>query len=119
MSKVMLADHTLDGGDSECLAKLTFPKLVLPKYDGIRVHTNGGRLYSRTGKLIPNVWLQKQLSGLISGLEGEVVVNGNFADTTSCLRSYDKTDFDFRYYLFDSSLSVGDYNDRYMFLVDS
>jgi DNA ligase-1 len=95
----MLADHTLDGGLHQ--DKITFPKLVLPKYDGIRVYIQGGRAYNRSGKLVPNSWLHTQLASLPDGVEGEVVVNGNFADTTSALRSFDKSNYDFKFYLFD------------------
>ena len=112
--QLMLADHTLDGGLHQ--DKITFPKLILPKYDGIRVHIQDGRAYNRSGKLVPNSWLHTQLASLPDGVEGEVVVNGNFADTTSALRSYDKSHYDFRFYLFDD-LSVGaDYMCRLMSL---
>ncbi len=99
--KLMLADHTLDGGLHQ--DKITFPKLVLPKYDGIRVYIQGGRAYNRSGKLVPNSWLHTQLASLPDGVEGEVVVNDNFADTTSALRSFDKRDYDFKFYLFDNT----------------
>jgi ATP-dependent DNA ligase len=97
----MLADHTLDGGLHQ--DKITFPKLVLPKYDGIRVYHRAGRAYNRSGKLVPNSWLHTQLASLPDGVEGEVVVNDNFADTTSALRSFDKRDYDFKFYLFDNT----------------
>lgn len=108
--KLMLADHTLDGGGSQ--DQITFPKLVLPKYDGIRVYVQGGRAYARSGKLIANNWIHTQLGCLPDGVEGEVVVNGNFADTTSCLRSYDKSHYDFKLYLFDNVNYPSHYLDR-------
>lgn len=112
--KLMLADHTLDGGLHQ--DKITFPKLVLPKYDGIRVYIQGGRAYSRSGKLVPNSWLHTQLKHLPNGVEGEVVVNGNFADTTSCLRSYDKSHYDFKLYLFDNVALDDVYSERLLSL---
>jgi ATP-dependent DNA ligase len=114
--RAMLADHTLDGGDAAALNLLTFPKLVLPKYDGVRIHIDNGKVKSRTGKLIPNRFLQRELSALPSGLEGEIVVNGNFADTTSAVRSHDKEGFDFKLYLFDDSDFLGVYQDRLLSL---
>lgn len=116
--KLMLADHTLDGGGSQ--DKIKFPKLVLPKYDGIRVYVQGGRAYARSGKLIANSWIHTQLSCLPDGVEGEVVVSGNFADTTSALRSFDKHSYDFRFYLFDDvSKESEDYLFRLLSLYDT
>lgn len=103
MKKAMLANHTLDGGADDKLALLRFPKMVLPKYDGIRIHIDNGKVRARSGKLIPNRFLQRELSTLPHGLEGEIVVNGNFADTTSAVRSHDKEDFKYILYLFDDS----------------
>jgi len=111
----MLADHTLDGGDVAALDLLAFPKLVLPKYDGVRIHIDNGKVKSRTGKLIPNRFLQRELSTLPHGLEGEIVVNDNFADTTSAVRSHDKENFDYRLYLFDdNSRASSPYQDRFL-----
>lgn len=129
--KLMLADHTLDGGGSQ--DKITFPKLVLPKYDGIRIYIQDGAVYARSGKLIPNCWIQSQLKDLPTGVEGEVVVNGNFADTTSCLRSFEKRDYSFKLYLFDNVQLpycyldrlldlygiLSDYSDTRFFVADS
>jgi DNA ligase-1 len=117
LPKLMLADHTLDGGMNQ--DKITFPKLVLPKYDGIRVCIQGGRAYNRSGKLVPNSWLHTQLASLPDGVEGEVVVNGNFADTTSALRSFDKRDYDFKFYLFDNLVLDNGYLLRHMWLYDT
>lgn len=116
--KLMLADHTLDGGLHQ--DKITFPKLVLPKYDGIRVYKKDGRAYNRSGKLVPNSWLHTQLRDLPDGVEGEVVVNNNFADTTSALRSFDKSNYDFRFYLFDDvSKSSDEYSFRLLSLYNT
>jgi DNA ligase-1 len=112
----MLADHTLDGGAHT--DKITFPKLVLPKYDGIRVYIQGGRAYNRSGKFVPNSWLHTQLAHLPDGIEGEVVVNNNFADTTSALRSFDKSHYDFTFYMFDIVDSTKTYSERYEYLED-
>lgn len=112
----MLADHTLDGGDEASLALLKFPKLVLPKYDGIRIHADNGKVRARSGKLIPNRFLQRELGKLRHGLEGEIVVNSSFAETTSAVRSHDKEGFEFKLYLFDDSDFLGVYQDRLLSL---
>jgi DNA ligase-1 len=115
----MLADHTLDGGNEASLALLKFPKVVLPKYDGVRIHIDNGRVKSRTGKLIPNRFLQRELSILPHGLEGEIVVGGNFADTTSAVRSHDKEGFDYTLYLFDDSSKDYGFGARYLSLYNT
>lgn len=114
--KAMLADHTLDGGNEELLAKLKFPKLVLPKYDGVRIHTTKGRLVFRSGKVVPNRYLQRELMSLPHGLEGELLVNGSFADTTSAVRSHDKEGYSFTLQLFDDSSQQMVYQDRLLSL---
>lgn len=116
MRRAMLADHTLDGGDVAALNLLTFPKLVLPKYDGIRIHIDNNKVKSRTGKLIPNRFLQRELSTLPHGLEGEILVNNNFADTTSAVRSHDKEGFNYTLYLFDDSSKSLPYTQRFLSL---
>ena len=45
---------------------------IQDKYDGIRAITSGGKLYSRTGKLIPNKYIQQKFSHLEDGLDGEL-----------------------------------------------
>ena len=112
MKRAMLADHTLDGGNEASLALLKFPKLVLPKYDGVRIHIDNGKVRARSGKLIPNRFLQRELSILPHGLEGEIVVNDNFADTTSAVRSHDKEGFRYKLYLFDDSSKSEPYTQR-------
>jgi len=74
----MGADHTLDGCTEEAIDKITYPKVVMPKYDGIRVIASatsrgGTKLLSRNGLDIPNFWLGRQSVNLPTGLEGEIV----------------------------------------------
>ena len=116
MKKAMLADHTLDGGADDKLALLRFPKMVLPKYDGIRIHIDNGKVRARSGKLIPNRFLQRELGKLRHGLEGEIVVNGSFADTTSAVRSHDKEDFKYKLFLFDDNDCHLPYMQRFLSL---
>lgn len=116
MKKAMLADHTLDGGNEDSLALLKFPKLVLPKYDGIRIHADSGKVRARSGKLIPNRFLQRELSILPAGLEGEIVVNDSFSETTSAVRSHDKEGFNYKLYLFDDSSFKNSFMQRFLSL---
>jgi len=107
----MGADHTLDGCTEDAIDKITYPKIVMPKYDGIRVITSatargGTKLLSRNGLDIPNFWLGKQSVNLPTGLEGEIVCfkDGvpDFKYTTSCVKSIGKyKDFEYKIYLFD------------------
>jgi ATP-dependent DNA ligase len=60
--------------------------------------------------------LQRKLSTLSHGLEGEIVVNNNFADTTSAVRSHDKEGFSYALYLFDDSSKSIPYIQRFLSL---
>jgi len=99
--KAMLADHTLDGGREKFLNLITFPKIVMPKYDGIRVMKVNGVLKMRSGKTVPNGYLRAALKDLPDGREGELVVNNSFSDTTSFVRSHYKEDERWHLYMFD------------------
>lgn len=64
--------------------------ILQPKYDGIRAITSGGKLYSRTGKLIPNQYLQNKFSHLEDGLDGELYCHGvNFNALQSIIMTGD------------------------------
>ena len=64
--------------DNLNLTSLPFPLLASPKLDGIRALITEGRVFSRNGKLIPNLHVQKTFGGpgqlFLSGLDGELVV---------------------------------------------
>ena len=60
------------------LSKLQFPVIVSPKLDGIRAIVKDGVVYSRSGKPIPNKYIQQQF-GSYHGLDGELIV-GNSTD---------------------------------------
>lgn len=55
-------------------ALLTYPKLASPKLDGIRCVILEGQAYSRNMKLIPNQFIQRELSCIKHGLDGELIV---------------------------------------------
>lgn len=81
--------------------KLQFPLIATPKVDGIRAFTREGKLFSRTGKLIPNRYIQETLSSLLpSGVDGELVVGSTFQQTSSGVMSREGTP-NFLYYIFD------------------
>ena len=126
----LLAAKTTD----EDLQRLKFPMLLSPKIDGIRALVVGGKLVSRTLKLIPNKYTQ----GLFGrpeyeGLDGELVV-GNPWDknlmqqTTSGVMSqggepnvtfhvFDKWDVRGGFLLRNAASSVLASNNRYVYSV--
>jgi DNA ligase-1 len=71
LRRPMLAAST----KAEDLTRLPFPMLASPKIDGVRALVVGGRLVSRTLKLIPNKYVQ-ELFGRpeYEGLDGELTV---------------------------------------------
>lgn len=68
IKKPMLAETCED------LASLKFPVLATPKLDGIRCLVIGGRALSRKFKEIPNRHIQKLVSQLPEGLDGELML---------------------------------------------
>lgn len=71
--KPMLAAKT-DGKN------LNYPLLASPKLDGVRALVQGGKLYSRTLKLIPNGYTQAALGKpALNGMDGELIVGSSCA----------------------------------------
>jgi len=98
---------------SECadeLSKIKFPVYVQPKLDGIRAILKDGKLWSRTGKPIPNLDLQK-LHREIAWLphvtfDGELMVGDPTASdvwnkTSTVVMSKDKQAKDVVFHVFD------------------
>ena len=83
----------------EDVAAIKYPVLISKKLDGVRCTVQGGKLLSRTLKLIPNVHVQAILSGLPEGLDGELVVGEPCAEdayrTTVSLVMSDSKPLDF------------------------
>lgn len=91
--------------------KIKYPLLATPKLDGIRCLMVEGVAMSRTMKPIPNQFVQEQLEGL-HGLDGELMVRGDFNAVSSAIMSRDGEP-DFFFYVFDSfSLAGNGYADR-------
>ena len=111
------------------LDKIRYPVLATPKLDGIRCLMVDGVAMSRSMKPIPNLFVQKEVAGL-HGLDGELMVNGDFNDVQSGIMKRDGEP-DFTYHVFDRwdrqdkfglrirSLYVGEYDwhDRIEILV--
>ena len=101
----------------EDVAAIKYPVLISKKLDGVRCTVQGGKLLSRTLKLIPNVHVQAILSGLPEGLDGELVVGEPCAKdayrTTVSLVMSDSKPLDFFgdrrviYHVFDQHSEAG------------
>ena len=103
-------------GVSAELDKLVFPTYASPKLDGIRVIIKDGRVLSRSGKLIPNTFIQNLL-GKYHGLDGELIVglptHPNVFQITSSGVMRIKGTPNVRLYVFDCWLAQGGINERY------
>jgi len=82
---------------------LLFPMLVSPKLDGIRAYVQKPYVYSRSNKIIPNMYVQ-EFFGNLPAVDGELVVgeptDNPYNRTQSMVMSYDKPG-DIKFYLFD------------------
>lgn len=89
--------------------KLTFPKLASPKLDGIRCLVIGKKAISRSGKPIPNKYIQSVAKRWLPGLDGELIVGdpwqvGCFQRTTSGVMS-EEGEPAFTFYVFDNFIN--------------
>ena len=66
-------------------------------------------MVSRTGKAIPNRWIQKECKGVKEGCDGELIC-GDFGETTSAVMSVDGMPY-FTYCIFDR-VCKGGYEER-------
>jgi DNA ligase-1 len=83
------------------LSKLKYPVLASPKLDGIRCIIVDGEARSRSMKLIPNVSVRRALEGLPDGIDGELMVAGDFSACSSAFMSKSKETTDFWFFAFD------------------
>lgn len=70
----------LAGKAPKDLAKLNYPVLVSPKFDGIRVTIRNGKPVTRTHKDIPNSHISTLLTGLPDGLDGEILTYEDYVN---------------------------------------
>lgn len=62
---------------------LTFPKLMSPKLDGIRLCKYQGKVITKSGKQIPNLFVQDWCDKhLPEGFDGELIVGPSYLETT-------------------------------------
>jgi len=100
----------------------TLPKELMcsDKLDGIRCTIFNGVAYSRSLKLIPNLFIQdyiKQHAELLQSFDGELIIGDKFAKdvfskSTSGVMSSDKQS-DFKFYVFDMYQPDTSFIDRY------
>jgi DNA ligase-1 len=105
--KPMLAAKPDPAEIDAALAGLPYPALFSPKLDGIRATVQGGRLYMRSLKPVPNkamqaLWGREELDGL----DGEIVVGPPTAEdcfnrTTGQVRRVDGSADDAVFWVFD------------------
>lgn len=72
------------------LAELKYPQIASTKLDGIRCVIKGGVPLSNSLKVIPNESVQawaKKHEDVLEGLDGELMVNGDFNDVQSVIMS--------------------------------
>lgn len=91
----------------EAPADVKFPLLASAKLDGFRGVVENGKILSRTGKPIPNLFVQKYFKAHpeLDGLDGELIVGDPnakdvFRKTSSGVMSV-KGEPEFHYYVFD------------------
>lgn len=88
---------------------IQFPVLCSSKIDGIRCVVIDGVAYSRSLKLIPNKHIQEKVAILPKDVifDGELLVGGNFQETTSGVMSIEGTP-DFKFLVFDCIKNIED-----------
>jgi DNA ligase-1 len=96
---------------------LRFPLFASPKIDGIRALAHRSQLFSRTGKLIPNLFIQRWANDLsLHGWDGELVVGlPNVPETYKATRGpvmAQGGEPDFKYYVFDNWEKDAPYRSR-------
>lgn len=97
--KPMLACSTIPD-----LADLSYPLLASPKLDGIRCLIGDGMPFTRNMKAIPNVHIRETMaSWKLHGLDGELMIPGDFNKVQSVIMSHSHPDErNFEYWCFDS-----------------
>lgn len=101
------------------LKKIRYPVLVSPKLDGVRATVQDDVVLSRTGKPIPNKYVQDTFKTL-EKFDGELIVGSPtdekvFQKTTSGVMSIEGTP-DVCYYVFDVLFRDRPFEERYRFI---
>ncbi len=93
-------------GTAKDTSRLAFPVVASPKLDGVRALVVDGKLMSRNGKLIPNIYAQSLFAHpAFNGLDGELIVGDPtrptaFRDTSSAVMSSSGSPL-VKFYVFD------------------
>ncbi len=106
----------LAGKAPKDLSLLTFPVLASPKLDGIRCIIVNGEARSRSMKLIPNEYVRDALVGLPEGIDGELMVEGDFSACSSFFMSRKKEQPDWWFFAFDAAEVCAGFEDRLLWL---
>lgn len=124
ITKPMLAASMQDSkGNMMSLSDLKYPLMASIKLDGIRCLRVNGQTLSRSFKPIPNLYVQKMMSTLPDGLDGELVTY----NADGSLRTFNQIQSDimsedgqpnFKFEIFDCVTSSIDepFASRYLFL---
>lgn len=104
--------------------KIKLPIYASPKIDGIRCLIIGGKVLTRSLKPIPNLFIQKQLSGFEKDIDGELYIQGKTCNEINSAVMSEDGEPDFVLLVFDEvsakpyykRLSQGFYPPRVKFL---
>jgi len=100
--KVTFPKPLLAHSKTPVLDSIKYPVLMSPKLDGIRCILIDGVPHSRAGKVIPNLFVQRELKDIHNNLilDGELMVDGDFNSVQSAIMS-NSGEPDFTFNVFD------------------
>jgi ATP-dependent DNA ligase len=98
------------------MAKMDFPCVAQPKFDGVRVYYDheAGHLFTRTGKRVPMPHLEKQLSIFGLDLDGELCFNNLTTPLQEIIHAKAHRDPELCFHIFDAPTAELDYTDRFL-----
>lgn len=97
--------------DEAVFEKIQYPVLATPKLDGIRCLIVDGIPMSRKMKPIPNEFVREQLGPELNGLDGELMIQGDYNSVQSAIMSHNGEP-DFTFHVFDDYTARGGYKER-------
>lgn len=113
----MKCESLMDKSGYIHIDKVVYPKFCSPKYDGNRCYIQDGVALSSSGKPIRNDCIRESLSmRILEGFDGELVVGSptakdvRRATSSGVGRKAGKPDFTF--YVFDSYIAEGGFEER-------